>query len=95
MKTTETLSCPECPSTRFVALVTLKLHPTGGTGPSPAGYQCAQCHADVDNARMIQKAERERKMKELRDLQAEMASEKTARLSKEDITETPLAKTSK
>lgn len=72
MKTTETLSCVSCNGTRFYNLVNLKAHPNGGTGPAPIGYRCADCAADVDVAKMMQKAERTRRLKELQDLQDEL-----------------------
>lgn len=72
MKTTETLSCVSCNGTRFYNLVNLKAHPNGGTGPTPIGYRCADCSADVDVAKMMQKAERARRLKELQDLQDEL-----------------------
>ena len=72
MKTTETLSCVSCPSTRFYTLHNLKVHPNGGTNITPAGYRCADCGADVDVERMMKKLDREKRLKELESLRDEL-----------------------
>lgn len=84
MKTTETLSCVSCPGTRFFTLLNLKTHPNGGTSPVANGYRCADCGADVDVGRMMQKLEKEKKRKEYESLRDELEPEtvKVAKTSK-------------
>lgn len=67
------LKCNACGvSQRFVAVVHLITRQGGGTTGEPAGYQCAQCHGDVDMARMIQLNDLERKRAELKALQEQV-----------------------
>ncbi len=72
MKTTETLTCVSCPGSRFFALVNLKTHPNGGTSPVQSGWRCADCGADVDVGKLMQKAETEKKRREYESLRDEL-----------------------
>ena len=72
MKTVETLTCTSCPGSRFFQLLNLKTHPNGGTSPVQTGYRCADCGADVDLGRLMQKAETDKKRKELEALREEL-----------------------
>lgn len=72
MKTVETLTCVSCPGNRFYNLFNLKTHPNGGTSPAQCGYRCADCGADVDLGRLMEKAEKTRKMKEYEALRDEL-----------------------
>jgi hypothetical protein len=65
-------------------LLNLKAHPNGGTSPVSNGYRCADCGADVDLGKLMQKAETERKRKEYETLRDELepvpvASTKTSK----------------
>ena len=49
--------------------------PGSGISQEPAGYFCLECQSTVDAAALIAKANRESKLRELRDLEAEVQSE--------------------
>lgn len=51
--TYQDLSCPVCPSVRFVKVVKLRHHPTNGMVEGHDGYRCAACNCDVDAARLV------------------------------------------
>jgi hypothetical protein len=50
------------------------------------GYRCADCGADLDIGRMIQKHERQRKLAELKQLQEEIGEEPI--MEKKDLAKT-------
>jgi hypothetical protein len=66
------LHCDSCGSIHFLKRVHLITRQGGGTTEEVAGYVCRQCNADVDQARMIQRLEVERKRRELKDLQEQL-----------------------
>jgi hypothetical protein len=53
----------------------IKTHGQGGTTASQVGYRCADCQADVDTGQMLAKAEKERKKREIAQLQEEIGDE--------------------
>ena len=65
------LTC-SCGTERFAAMLHLRWRPGSGLSQEPAGYFCLECHATVDSAALIAKAQREAKLKELRDLEKEI-----------------------
>jgi hypothetical protein len=67
-----TLKC-ECGGDRFAPIVKLKFKAGGGTTTEPAGHQCTECRAIVDNAYMIRLVERQDKQRQLRELQEELS----------------------
>ncbi len=67
------LTC-SCGTDRFAAMIYLRWRAGAGCSNEPAGYFCLECHAVVDSAVLIAKAQHEAKKRELRDLEAEMAS---------------------
>lgn len=71
------LTC-SCGTERFAAMIHLRWRPGAGCSQEPAGYFCLECHATVDSAALIQKAQQAAKRKELRDLEAEIASDAPA-----------------
>ena len=68
------LSC-SCGQGRFAIMHYLRWRPGAGCSQEPAGYFCLECHAVVDSAALIAKAQHAAKKKELRDLEDELASE--------------------
>ena len=64
-----------CGTERFAAMLHLRWRPGSGLSQEPAGYFCLECHATVDSAALITQAQRQAKLKELRDLEQEIASE--------------------
>lgn len=62
-----------CGTDRFATVVHLRWGAGKGMSQEPAGYFCLECHATVDSAALIAKAQHEIKKQELRDLEAEMA----------------------
>lgn len=67
------LTC-SCGTARFAAMIHLRWRPGAGCSQEPAGYFCLECHAVVDSAALITKAQHAAKQKELRDLEADIAS---------------------
>ena len=88
LRPSEFLICPYCPSTRFMTVVNLKTHPNGGTSPQQVGYRCADCQADVDMAKMMAKAEKERKLREIRQLQEEVGEPTEYKQEKKELVKT-------
>ena len=68
------LTC-SCGTDRFATMFNLRWRAGSGLSQEPAGYFCLECHAAVDSAALIAKAQRENKLRELRDLEAEMQTE--------------------
>lgn len=66
------LTC-SCGTERFATVVHLRWGAGKGMSQEPAGYFCLECHATVDSAALIAKAQHAIKQQELRDLEAEMA----------------------
>jgi len=66
------LKCDSCGSIYFRKKLHLITRAGGGTTEEVAGYTCRACDADVDQARMIQRLELERKKAELKQLQTEV-----------------------
>jgi hypothetical protein len=68
------LTC-SCGTDRFAAMVHLRWRQGAGLSQEPTGFFCLECHAVVDSATLIAKAQHEMKKRELRDLEAELQSE--------------------
>lgn len=68
----ENQACLGCGHTAFVTLVALRARPGGGAVPSPLGYQCANCHQQVDLGAMQRAALLRQRQREIASLQAEM-----------------------
>ena len=76
---TVTLTCNSCGvSNQFILIYELVWAQKGGVVQRPKGYQCQQCTAIVDTATLVNRAMVERKKQELKDMQAELASEDIA-----------------
>lgn len=73
LQTWEILTCPACPSTTFVPLVTLKAKVGGGSTSEPAGYQCSVCHHKADLVKMQQTVYLKQKREEMAALEAEIS----------------------
>ena len=65
------LTCP-CGTERFAAATFLRWRKSGGITNEPAGYFCLECHAMVDSAALIMRAELKAKKRELKDLEEEI-----------------------
>jgi hypothetical protein len=59
-------------------VVTLQTKLGGGITTTPAGYACLKCGAVANVAQMQQKSARDRRLRELRALEAEMDAETPA-----------------
>lgn len=70
----ERLKCPFCPCSRFIRLVHLSWSQNSGTADEPAGLRCADCGADVDVNKMVERQRLDEKRKELEALQAEVGA---------------------
>lgn len=67
------LTC-SCGTERFAAMIHLRWRMGAGITQEPAGFFCLECHAIVDSATLIQKAQYKAKQQEMRELEADMAS---------------------
>lgn len=67
----ERLVC-SCGQQRFAKVVSLRWRQAGGVSEEPMGYFCMECHALVDSAALIQRAQYRAKQRELKDLESEL-----------------------
>lgn len=70
------LTCT-CGTDRFAPSMNLRWRQGGGITPEPAGYFCLECHAQVDSASLVQRAQYQAKQRELRELESELAESGT------------------
>ena len=70
----ERLTCT-CGTERFATVMHLRWKGGSGVTSEPAGYFCLECHAVIDSAALIQKAQLKAKHQELRELQAQVEEE--------------------
>ena len=71
MNTWSNLVCP-CGSEKFIHMMTLRWTNGSGTVTVPSLYRCAECHKDMDAAKLIAELTMRQKRKELEQLQEEM-----------------------
>lgn len=62
-----------CGTQRFSPVTHLRWRKGGGITSEPGGYFCLECHAVVDSATLIHRAELQLKREELREMEAELA----------------------
>lgn len=67
------LKC-DCGGDLFAPLLKLKYKTDGGTIQEPAGYHCVACHGIADTRRLAHLIDLDRKRRQVRDLQAEIAA---------------------
>lgn len=80
MQQWESLACASCESKKFVRLMELRVHPTGGSAEAPGGWQCAKCGHEADHHAMLQASKVKLKQRELAQMQAELAAQQTQSL---------------
>lgn len=61
-----------CGVERFSPIVHLRWKPGGGVTQEPGGYFCLECHATVDSATLIQRAQVQLKRQELQEIEEEL-----------------------
>lgn len=67
----ERLTC-SCETDRFARITHLRWKPGSGVTEEPGGYFCVECHAVVNAAALIAKAQVKIKQRELKELQDEV-----------------------
>jgi len=87
----ERLTCSYCPSSRFIRILMLRHQSNGGTIEEPGGYRCADCGADVDVRKMVERRALDQKRVELRQLEEEIQSTAPRQSEKVAVTELPPA----
>jgi len=65
------LQC-DCGSEKFLKLVCLRWHPSGGSTEEMGGWECSQCGKSVDMASLITLAKLKQKKAELESLKEEI-----------------------
>ena len=78
MNTWSNLMCP-CGSEKFIHMITLRWTNGSGTVTVPSSYRCAECHKDMDAAKLIAELTLRQKRKELEQLQEEVGHADTGR----------------
>lgn len=71
MQDWKNLKC-DCGSEQFIQMITLRIHPTGGSTQGPGGEKCGLCGKVVNRMDLLNKAKLEQKKAELKALQEEV-----------------------
>lgn len=71
----------DCGGDLFAPLVRLKYKQDGGTVPEPAGYHCLGCNGVADTGRLAHLIDLDRKRREIKRLQQEVAETEPALLA--------------